>query len=501
MNDAAGRQKATAKPHFFLSYAHMPAVGSRNPNLRVSQFYEDLCEAVLQLTPLPTADPVGFMDQTMHQGDNWAAKISEALATCRVFVPLYHPRLFRSTPCGQEWYTFAQRANSSPGGPAQNSAIVPVLWVGMQDSALPPVAQAVQYNHPTFPQAYAEDGLYALMAQRHHQGLYEKVVYKLARRIVEVALETVVPVAEPVDFTTNPSAFPGRSPADELTIAVLAYKRSEVPPHRDRSYYGAGRTDWQPYDQDGEGALAEKAMQLARQCDLNPTVHEFDLAAGRLMELERPQGPGVVLLDRWVLEDTARRELVREFARRNPAWVTMVEPWSRDDPQCVARAAELLLLANQVLGRGRGSSRPSFRPTAGGLADPDGVPTEREFGVTFQLAALRAQKAFKERGLTRPPGTGEVRPRLTAAFEDPQPPGGRRHDFDPAPREPDQPPDQPPDQSPDQQSPDQSPAPQPDRPVDPRLDLGFGPGSGRRADPPLDRSTDPEDDEGGDHGR
>ncbi|MCX4747289.1 TIR-like protein FxsC [Kitasatospora sp. NBC_01287] len=431
MNDAEGGRKASAKPHFFLSYAHMPPVGTRNPNARVSQFYEDLCEAVLQLTPLPTADPVGFMDETMHQGDNWAAKISEALATCRVFVPLYHPRLFRSTPCGQEWYTFAQRAANAPGGAAQNSAIVPVLWVGMQDGALPPVAHAVQYNHPSFPRAYAEDGLYALMAQRHHQGLYEKVVYKLARRIVEVALETVVPVVEPVDFTTNPSAFPGRSPADELIIAVLAFKDSEVPAHRDAGYYGARRTDWQPYLRGGDTALAEKAMQLARQCDLNPTVHEFDLSAGRLMELERPQGPGVVLLDRWVLQDPGRRELVREFARRNPAWVAVVEPWNRDDPQCVARAAELLALSNQVLGRGRAPARPSFRPAAGDPADPEGVPTATDFGLVFQHAAIRAQKAFKERALPRPPATGEGRPRLSGAFDDPRPPIGRRGEFGP----------------------------------------------------------------------
>ncbi|WP_327068382.1 TIR-like protein FxsC [Kitasatospora sp. NBC_01250] len=427
MNDAAGKQKASAKPHFFLSYAHMPPVGTRNPNSRVSQFYEDLCEAVLQLTPLPTADPVGFMDETMHQGDNWAVKISEALATCRVFVPLYHPRLFRSTPCGQEWYTFAQRAANAPGGTAQNSAIVPVLWVGMREGALPQVASAVQFNHSSFPRAYAEDGLYALMAQRHHQGLYEKVVYKLARRIVEVALETVVPVVEPVDFTTNPSAFPGRSPADELTIAVLAFKDSEVPAHRDRGYYGARRTDWQPYVRGGDAALAEKAAQLARQCDLNPTIHEFELAAPRLMELERPQGPGVLLVDRWVLQDPQRCALVREFARRNPAWVAVVEPWNRDDPQCAAETGSLAALSEQVLRQRGGSVRPSFRPVAGDGADPEGVPTASDFGLAFQHAAIRAQKAYKERALPRPPVTGESRPRLRDAFGDAGRPSQNRY--------------------------------------------------------------------------
>lgn len=412
MNDAAGGQKTTAKPHFFLSYAHMPAVGTRNPNLRVARFYQDLCEAVLQLTPLPTADPVGFMDETMHQGDNWAAKISDALATCRVFVPLYHPRLFRSTPCGQEWHTFAQRSAGAPGGPARTSAIVPVLWVGMSDEALPPVAAAVQFKHSSFPQEYVEDGLYALMAQRHHREKYEQVVFKLARRIVDVAVETVVPVVEPVDFTTYPSAFPGRSPADQLTIAVLSFKDTELPAHRDPAYYGAGRTDWQPYVRGGATALAQQAAQLARQCDFNPTIHEFDAAAGRLMELDRPGGPGVVLVDRWVLQDPVRRELVREFARRNPSWVTVVEPWNQDDPQCVAENAVLAALSDEVLRQRGRYTKPSFRAVES--ADSEGIPTARDFGVAFQIAAVKAQRAFKERG--RPRQATSSRPRLRDAF-------------------------------------------------------------------------------------
>ncbi|GAA1220329.1 hypothetical protein GCM10009665_07940 [Kitasatospora nipponensis] len=416
MNAADGGRKAPAKPHFFLSYAHMPTVGTRNPNLRVARFYQDLCEAVLQLTPLPTADPVGFMDETMHQGDNWAAKISDALATCRVFVPLYHPRYFRSTPCGQEWYTFAQRSAGAPGGPARNTAIVPVLWVGMREEALPPVASAVQFNHSTFPEEYAADGLYALMAQRHHRDRYEQVVFKLARRIVEVALETVVPVVEPVDFTTHPSAFPKSSPADQLTIAVLSFRDTEVPPHRDPGYYGAGRTDWQPYVRGSASALAEQPAQLARQCDLNPTIHEFDAAAARLMELEQPGGPGVVLVDRWVLENPERRELVREFARRNPAWVTVVEPWNRDDPQCVAYNSMLGALSDEVLRQRGRMARPSFRAPAADLGDSEGIPTARDFGVAFQHAAVRAQRAFKERGLRRPAASSESRPRLRDAF-------------------------------------------------------------------------------------
>lgn len=59
------------------------------------------------------------------------------------------------------------------------------------------------------------------------------------------------------------------------------------------------------------------------------------------------------------------------------------------------------------------------------------MPTAPDFGLAFQHAAVRAQKAFKERALPRPPGTGESRPRLAGAFEDPRPPTGRHHEPDP----------------------------------------------------------------------
>ncbi|MBC3842855.1 hypothetical protein GXW82_29795 [Streptacidiphilus sp. 4-A2] len=49
------------------------------------------------------------MDRGMHLGEGWVGRLSDALASCRVFVPLYSPRYFRSEPCGQEWRGFASR--------------------------------------------------------------------------------------------------------------------------------------------------------------------------------------------------------------------------------------------------------------------------------------------------------------------------------------------------------------------------------------------------------
>ena len=107
--DGPGEEPA---PYFFLSYAHTPKnhPKDKDPNVWVERFYRDLCAHVMQLTSLPAGVPAGFLDQQMQPGEGWQERLSQALASCRVFVPLYSPRYFHSEQCGKEWYAFSQRA-------------------------------------------------------------------------------------------------------------------------------------------------------------------------------------------------------------------------------------------------------------------------------------------------------------------------------------------------------------------------------------------------------
>lgn len=288
MNDR-GWDEDDARPYFFLSYAHTPKAGTRgagDPNHWVRQLYRDLCEAVLQLTTVPAGVPVGFMDESMHQGELWAERLSEELATCRVFVPLYSPRYFNSVPCGQEWHAFTRR----PVYPAtidaeRTSGIVPVLWAPMSRYRLPKVASELQFNHASFGPDYATEGLYALMKLTYFRSAYELAVHRLAARIVQVAEETVIPVGRRLDFNGLPSAFDVSAPTKQLRISVLSYHQGELPPDRNPDFYGTRRTDWHPYRPAGS-PIAQHAVRLARQLGFQPTVHEFDDEVESIIEGE-----------------------------------------------------------------------------------------------------------------------------------------------------------------------------------------------------------------------
>ncbi|MBV2152444.1 TIR-like protein FxsC [Kitasatospora sp. SUK 42] len=419
MNDR-GWDEDEARPYFFLSYAHTPKAGARgagDPNHWVRQLYRDLCEAVLQLTTVPAGVPVGFMDESMHQGELWADRLSGELSTCRVFVPLYSPRYFNSVPCGQEWHAFTRR----PVYPAtidaeRTSGIVPVLWAPMSRYRLPAVASELQFNHASFGPDYATEGLYALMKLSYFRSAYELAVHRLAARIVQVAEETVIPVGRRMDFNTLPSAFNVTAPTKQLRISVLAYHQGEVPSDRNPDFYGARRTDWHPYRPAGS-PIAQHAVRLARQLGFQPTVHEFDDEAESIIE-GNAEAPGLLLLDRWALRDPRRRELVRRFDRCDATWVSVLEPWNTDDPECDADGGELAELSDQTLRITRRASRPSFLGATGPTRST-GLNTLEDFDDALPRAAMKAKYAFEGRTRAEPEEPPAPRPSLRGAFRRP----------------------------------------------------------------------------------
>ncbi|WP_431678344.1 TIR-like protein FxsC [Kitasatospora sp. KL5] len=190
------------RPYFFLSHPGGP--GDR----AVDRLYQDLCEEVLQLTDLPAAVPPGFLDRSPEL-DSWSRwQITEALATCRVFVPLYSPRYFTSERCGKEWYGFARRAARSAERSAQQaSGIVPVIWVPVGSAEQPSAARQLRFNHRSLGPEYQGEGLLALARNPGRRELYELVVHRLATRIVQVAHETRIPPARPLNWDGLENAF------------------------------------------------------------------------------------------------------------------------------------------------------------------------------------------------------------------------------------------------------------------------------------------------------
>ncbi|MFB7945313.1 TIR-like protein FxsC [Kitasatospora phosalacinea] len=400
---------AGSRPYFFLSYAHTPRIdtrGAADPNMWVAKLYQDLCEAILQITDAPPGQPVGFMDRSMHQGQKWAERLSHELATCRVFVPLYSPRYFRSEACGREWHLFTRRPVYQRRPTAERmTGIVPALWVSTEHLRLPRVAGELQFNHDSFGAEYAAEGLYALMKLTSFTSQYHTAVWRLARRIVDVAEQTVIPIGQELDFESQPSAFESPDPADQVHILVFSYRERELPPQRSAFWYGEQRTDWQPYRSASSRPLAQDAADIARSMGFQPTVREFEEVAEQLLAGERPERPCVLLVDRWAFLDGRRAEALRRLDRRNLGPVAVIEPWNREDQQSRDHERMLDELGDDLLSVSRSTlNKPSLQPrsTAPGSIE--------EFRGELERAVMRACTAHEGRPVRRPsvdgPATG-----------------------------------------------------------------------------------------------
>ena len=215
------------------------------------------------MADLPPAQKAGFMDRELRQGHEWPERLSNALATCRVFVPLYSRRYFKSEHCGKEWFAFNRRRLNHKAKNAQPGRDDRARRCGfpMPDDLLPEAATSVQYNAAGFSPLYAEHGFYGIMKVSRWRDVYEEAVYLLAKRIVTAA-EASPPVGPGgnVPYESLPSAFGGQGaagPGDKpLRVTVVAPSRDELPAGRDRSYYGKDIQEWNPYRQD--------SMRLAR---------------------------------------------------------------------------------------------------------------------------------------------------------------------------------------------------------------------------------------------
>ncbi len=198
-------------PYFFLSYRHTPKLvdhDETDPDVWAAKLYKDICDHLFQISSLPLADRIGFMDRELRPGNEWTVKLTTALASCRVFVPLYSPRYFGSEHCGREWSAFARRAvGTSHGGAEHTEAIIPALWVPVRPEQLPEAARKIHYLAGDYGGAYATHGFYRLMRLSKYHDEYEEAVYELARRIRDVAESSPVAPAPVADYDSLVNAF------------------------------------------------------------------------------------------------------------------------------------------------------------------------------------------------------------------------------------------------------------------------------------------------------
>jgi FxsC-like protein len=384
-----------SRPVFFLSYAPEPAddQGGQGPDLWETKLYDDLCDHVRALADLRPGERAGFMDRGPRHGDEWPWRMSQALATCRVFVPLYSRRYFKSEHCGREWFAFSRRAlNHAARGAGRVETIIPALWIPVRDAQLPEATRAVQFAPNDFGSRYAEHGFYGIMKVRRWREDYEEAVYLLARRIVAAADASPVEPETPMQYESLPPAFGedrGTGPGDRLLrITVIAPRGDELPDGRDPVYYGNDFRAWNPYRQSSVRPLADHAADLARSLSYIPDVGDLSKHEAGLFGSQPPSGPEVLLIDPWAALDPDCQETLQRLDQTDMPWVQVVVVWNERDAQMQADADRLRSALEAALPRklreGRATSASAVR----------GVPSLDDLGTVLPRVIAAAGRHY-----------------------------------------------------------------------------------------------------------
>lgn len=237
--------------------------------------------------------------ENIDLGTDWRERITEAVNTCHVFVPILTPKLFNSDHCGQEWSAFLYRARTLR---AHNKPLIrPVLWVPNHPSRqlLPDVVSKLQYTHRQFGEVYSERGLRWLKVGALEDD-YRRFLLHYAAELVETASDhPLEPLANPPSFDAFPSAFSGTyeeltRELDRVGARSSGARSSEVGAERSPPASEATRP--------AHEAVASPSGSAA------PTIHLEDWTAGETYE--------VALLSLDLVEHSAILETLDDNAGR-----------------------------------------------------------------------------------------------------------------------------------------------------------------------------------------
>lgn len=391
-------------PLFFLSYAHSPQDdhAGTDPDVWIRQLHRDLCGHVRELAALPKGAQPGFMDRELRQGNEWPERLANALATCRVFVPLYSKRYFKSEHCGKEWFAFnIRRLNYKAKIARTAETIIPALWIPVHEGMLPEAAASVQYNSADFSKLYAEHGFYGIMKVRRWRDVYDEVVYLLAQQIVAAAETSPSVPPSMVPYDSLPSAFVGNGATGlgdkPLRITVVAPTRNDLPEGRDAAYYGNDFRAWNPYRGDSVRPLAAHAVDLAKGLSYTPEVGDLFQHEAGLVSRELPSGPTVLLVDPWAATLAECREILQRLDSVDSLWVQVVVVWNQEDAQMQTERDRLRAALDSVLHRklreGRATHASAVR----------GVPSLEEFGLVLPPVISEAGRHYLRTASARLP--------------------------------------------------------------------------------------------------
>lgn len=388
--------------YFFLSYAHSPPLAGTkqaDPDQWVRRFFLNLTESVARQAKEPQL-ATGFFDQQISLSAGWKASIKQALGLAQIFVPLLSPGYYSRSWPAKEWASFSQRlAEAGLSEADRERRIIPVLWIAMPSEPDRPGLRKALTLGASDP-AYAENGLRAMLRLPPYLDSYRRIVDELARRIVSLAeSEPVLPSAAPsFDYVENLTPFGSAPGAAGFTVYIAAPTLSELPVGPDPRGYGQYAADWRAYPDDQELPLADYAVQVAEQLDLNVRVAEIGQSPASLTQ------PGVLLIDPWFVASQRSADLT-QFAKDLPNWVV---PILAVAPMADGRATDHARKIGTILGRSAARSDAVNQAIKG-------VSSLKDFVAIMPILVTEAARQYvRHSAMVRPAARRSSPPRLTA---------------------------------------------------------------------------------------
>jgi FxsC-like protein len=354
-------------PLFFLSYAWEDR--DDDPVEVITRFYKALWIAVKKNTKLPD-HAIGFIDRIdVKSGERWPDEVAKALQTCSCFVPVFSPRYFTRSYCGQEWTIFEERlaAASEAAGEAAGKPplIQPVLFVGphrIKDR--PAVVSDIKYDDSTYPELYTAHGLDALVGNDGDPAL-NSFARVFADRLVSLveehplrcgptlrklgdvqnAFERELSQAGPLQVvqTRNKSAGPNRA-----QVFFVAARPDELKGVRTTlDGYGEDAAEWQPWLPDVEEPVWRIVWRVAEKEGVMPLPDQF-AEPTRIREAAESGTVVVVVADTWTLELPSYAKCMQEVDTFGHMNCVVAILWNERDPETVTSRDNLTELVEVV---------------------------------------------------------------------------------------------------------------------------------------------------------
>ncbi|MBF8186371.1 TIR domain-containing protein [Nonomuraea sp. K274] len=337
-------------------------------------------------------------------GNQWPGEVSRALATCRVFVPLYSPRYFGSEHCGREWSAIQMRLAAHMSDPPP--VIMPVVWFPVGDDDLPECASRIQYSQDGLWSRNHSTGLYGLIKVQSRRDAYRKAILELARRIKAVAESSPLLEAHDLpDYTTLSNAFADYKVSRRIKVTVVAPHLGNLPEGRNPYYYGMTAQEWNPYrHEDNPRSVVSHVAEFARGQGFATETAALGLPG------EPPDAPGMVLVDPWAADRPETYETLRKFGDEGARWFPVVVPWNMADAQTSDAEPRLRRSLGEAMTGGEGD--PAIHDVTSLRALRHDMP---------KMLAVASKRFLQTAQVYPPPGPVVRRPRLMEPGDDNRP--------------------------------------------------------------------------------